>query len=275
MAMPNDRIARFITLDGVHQVFLLDATEVMNDIVAIRPLSRISFQTMAHMVCVSLLRSNNLKGASQTLSFQIDSITDLKKAIATAKSNGDVKGYVSNPTAKEDVGTSMISCTADLGLKAPYHSSVFVSGESMEDKINSFFSQSDQTTLLYTSTIGEGNGESIRALLYHHLPVEGGEDFSFDLARAKESLLKNPNIDDAALEILGGGKYEKVSEESVRFHCDCSKKRFEELLLTLSDDELLELSNKKESTETTCGWCGKTYSFLPSEIRELRIRRKN
>mgnify|MGYP002624838455 CR=1 FL=1 len=271
--MSKNRIIRFITNDGVHQLYLLDATSVLADIGEIRPLSKVAFLAMANMVCVSLLRSNNLKGASQTLSFQIDTTSDLKKAIATSNAKGEVKGYVQNPDAADPIGASMISCTADLGLKAPYHSSVFVDGDTLEERINSFFSQSDQTTLLYASNIVDPAQASIKALLYHHLPVEGGEDYSFDLDKARTLLEKPLELEDIAEGIFEGKPFEKVSEEPVRFHCDCSRKRFEGLLATLSDEELKELSSKIEPTVTTCGWCGKTYSFSPSEIKILYSKR--
>ena len=271
--MKNDRIIRFLSTDGVHQLYLLRATHVMEDVVSSRPLSKIAFKTLAHAICLSLLRSNNLKGASETLSFQFDTVSDLKKAIATAKSNGDVKGYVANPEAKEPLGSMAISCTADLGLKTPYHSSVFVTGDTMEERINSFFSQSDQTKLLYASNIDEESGD-VLALFYHHLPVEGGESFSLDLAKAKEAL-KEGELEEIAKKIFGDIPFGLVTDEPVRFHCDCSKKRFEALLETLSDEDLRELVTKDEPTETTCGWCAKTYSFSPQEIKAIFLRRNN
>ena len=276
--MQKDRILRFLTSDGVHQLYLLSLDKVMTDIEAIRPLSELSRNTMAHAVSLALLRSNNLKGASQTLSFQFDFLTDLKKVIATAKANGDVKGYVDNANACVPLTSAIISCTADLGLKTPYHSSVFVSGETMEDKINCFFSQSDQTTLIYLSNIPDSDqgkdGSEIVALLYHHLPVEGGESFVFDKEKAKKAL-DGRDLESIAKEIFGEVPYEKVSEEPVRFHCDCSKKRFEGLLETMPDKDLKELVEKAEPTVTTCGWCGKSYSFEPYEIQGLLAKRNN
>ncbi|MCR5079097.1 MAG: Hsp33 family molecular chaperone HslO [Bacilli bacterium] len=269
--MPNGTIDRYLSLDGNHQLYIVDASNVMEDVSNHKDLTPIAFDALANIISLALLRSNNLKGASQTLTFQLDSVSDIKKVIATASANGDVKGYVANPKASEDIGTSMISCTADLGVKEPYHSTCLVDGTSLEEKINSFFLQSDQTVLKFSSLIDRESGRVV-ALLYHELPHDDDVESLFDEKKAHLALNKD-ELSEIAKAFYGQLPHELVSEEEVRFHCNCSKERFIELFKLLSDEELLELSQKEEPTVSTCGWCGKEYEFSPREIGEILAKR--
>ena len=269
--MPNECIARYLSKDGNHQLYVVNATEIMREISSIKELSPVSFESLSNIIALSLLRSNNLKGASQTLTFQLDTVSDIKKVIATANAKGEVKGYVANPNAIERLGTSMISCTADLGVRAPYHSTCMVEGLDLEEKINSFFEQSDQTVLKFSSFV-ESKNKTVIALLYHELPHQDEVATLFEKEKAHEAL-QRIELDDVAAYFYKDLPYELVSKEEVYFRCNCSKERYIELFKLLSDDEIIELSNKEEPTVCTCGWCGKEYEFLPSEIKEILAKR--
>ena len=269
--MPNECIARYLSKDGNHQLYVVNATEIMREISLIKELTPISFEALSNIIALSLLRSNNLKGASQTLTFQLDTVSDLKKVIATANAKGEVKGYVANPSAIEKIGTSMISCTADLGVRAPYHSTCMVEGVNLEEKINSFFEQSDQTVLKFSSFV-DGKDKKVIALLYHELPHQDEVSTLFEIGKAHKAL-KRIELDDVAAYFYGEVPYELVSKEEVCFRCNCSRERYIELFKLLSDDEIMELSSKEEPTVCTCGWCGKEYEFLPSEIKKILAKR--
>ena len=276
--MKKDHLIRAITSDGCHQLYIVRATGVVIDSMAIRPLSKKASEYSANMMMLALLRSNNLKEASQLLTFQLDTVSDAKKVMATANSKGEVKGYISNPSAIGDLSSNMLSCTADMGLKTPYHSSVFADGNNIEDVINSYFEQSDQTLLRYHSSLTydeNGDFQEAYALLYHRLPDNGTpSSYIYNEERAHKAIASQGDLEYICKLFFEDEPYEIVSDEPVRFHCDCSKDKFEKLLKTVSDAELEEMANGKEPIVTSCGWCGKNYSFSPEDIRLILEAKK-
>ena len=270
--MEKDRIIRAISLDGEHQLYVVRARQVLLDATAIRPLSKKASELLSNMMMLALLRSNNLKEASSLLTFQLDTVSDAKKIMATANSMGEVKGYIANPSCIGDLSSNMLSCTADLGMKTPYHSSIFVDGSSFENCVNSFFEQSDQTLIRFHShLLFDDNGDFVDAvaLLYHKLPTSS-QDYNniYSDARAEEALKKD-TLEEIAAAFFKEEKFEIVSDEQVCFHCDCSKDKFVKLLQTVTVEELSDMASQKEPTVTTCGWCGKSYSFTPEEIARI------
>lgn len=270
--MENDHVIRAITNDGAHQLYLVRATNVIKDSFAIRPLSKKATELLGEMMMLALLRANNLKEASQLLTFQLDTTSDAKKVLATANSKGEVKGYISNPNCVGDIFTNMLSCTADMGLKTPYHSSVFVDGNDFDTNVNAFFAQSDQTLLRFHSFLRfDENGDFVEAfaILYHRLP--GGEDsaFEYDESKARAALLFGDTLPEKASAFFVDTPFEIVSDEPVFFLCDCSKDKFRKLMETVSNEELAQMATQKEDSVVSCGWCGKSYHFTPAEVGEI------
>ena len=87
---------------------------------------------------------------------------------------------------------------------------------------------------------------------------------------AISSLLEEDNPTEALLKaIYGEDEYKILAEEKIRFHCDCSRDRFEGALVTLGKDELKAMKDEDHGAEITCQFCGKTYGFTEDDLEEL------
>ena len=74
--------------------------------------------------------------------------------------------------------------------------------------------------------------------------------------------------------IYGNEPYKRLSEEGLRFQCDCSKERFLNALSSLPKSDLEEMRDEDHGAEITCQFCQSTYHFDEKDLEEL-IRDKS
>jgi len=74
--------------------------------------------------------------------------------------------------------------------------------------------------------------------------------------------------EDIALKVLEGLDPNVLDDFEVNYKCDCSKGRVEKALISIGQNDLLEMS-KDEKTNVECHFCGKQYEFTSNEILEL------
>ena len=60
-----------------------------------------------------------------------------------------------------------------------------------------------------------------------------------------------------------------LSREEVFYRCPCSRERLAEALQTIGPEALGEMAAAEDPTEVVCQFCGKTYRFLPEEMKVL------
>ena len=74
--------------------------------------------------------------------------------------------------------------------------------------------------------------------------------------------------------IYGDEAYKRLSEEEIRFQCDCSHERFMNALASLPSSDLQEMKDEDHGAEITCQFCQTTYNFDENDLEEL-IRDKS
>ncbi len=57
----------------------------------------------------------------------------------------------------------------------------------------------------------------------------------------------------------------------VRFHCPCSRERFERAIISLGHAEVERIIEEEEQpyTEVVCHFCNEAYHFLPDEMQSI------
>lgn len=60
----------------------------------------------------------------------------------------------------------------------------------------------------------------------------------------------------------------------VAFHCNCSKKRCENILLSLSDEDIEHILHERGEIDIECEFCGAVYLFNKQDIEELKRIKK-
>ncbi|WEV41127.1 Hsp33 family molecular chaperone HslO [Lactobacillus sp. ESL0681] len=215
--------------------------------------------------------------------------------VVTAQSNLTVKGYVKNPhialpskkaghiDVKSAVGSGWLQVTKDLGLKEPYTGEVpIVSGEIAED-VAYYLTKSEQIPSAVglsvfvnpNNTIGEAGGFILQAL-------PGASDSLIDqtinrineLPALSTSFLAGMTPEDLARKILGTD-CKILTKDEVAFKCDCSRKKYTELLRTLKSSELKAMITEDHGAELTCNFCSQQYQFTQEQLQNILDQKLN
>ena len=235
----------------------------------------------------ALLMAANLKTA-ESMTVRISGDGPLGEIVADATPDGSVRGYVRNPfvdlplhNGKLDVGQAVggghIHITRFVGLKQPFTgSAALVSGEIAED-ITHYLTVSEQTPSSValgvliapdTTTLAAG-GFFIQAL------PDAEEDA---LIRIETNLRQIPSVS----HMIHSGQDAKGILETVfsglpttfydvldlRFNCQCSRERVQNMLISLGADELKAMTAEGEA-EICCHFCNEKYQFNATELAAI------
>ena len=233
-----------------------------------------------------------LKNPKDKLTLQFKGDGPAGEILVTAKADGSVKGYISNPEAhlplskagKLDVGgivgRGTLTVIKDQGLKEPYVGRIdLVSGEIAEDLTAYFFvsEQVSSSVALGVKVAPEGKVTSAGGMIIQMLP--GAEDRAVD---ALEQIIADMPPLTQLIEDHGYRAFEEIfkslpeeyaveviEEREIKWECDCSLERLEQVLLTIGEDDLKELIDKDGQAELTCQFCTKKYHFDKDHLEML------
>ncbi|SDD41903.1 Hsp33 family molecular chaperone HslO [Sporomusa acidovorans] len=232
----------------------------------------------------ALLLAANLKTA-ESITVRISGDGPLKEVVADAYPDGSVRGYVRNPfvdlplnqgkwAVGQAIGKGHIYVTRFVGLKQPFTgSAALVSGEIAED-ITQYLTVSEQTPssvalgvlIAPDATVAAAGGFFIQAL-------PGAEDSA--ITQLENNLQQLPPVSqmvnmgkgaNGILEMLFSGlpitAYDPLE---LRFNCQCSRERVENMLISLGAKEIKEMINDGQA-EVCCHFCGEKYHFNAHEL---------
>lgn len=235
----------------------------------------------------AVLMAANLKTA-ESLTVRISGDGPLKEIVADAYPDGSVRGYVRNPSVDlplnngklavgQAVGKGHIYVTRFVGLKQPFTGSAeLVSGEIAED-ITQYLTVSEQTPssvalgvlIAPDTTVAAAGGFFIQAL-------PGAEEEV--LIKVEDNLRHIPPVS----QMVYNGQDAKSILETVfaglpttiypgtdlSFHCQCSRERVENMLVSLGAEELKQMIADGEA-EVCCHFCSEKYRFDDQELTEI------
>lgn len=214
--------------------------------------------------------------------------------VVTAKSDLTVKGYVKNAhialppkenghiDVKTAVGQGWLEVTKDLGLKKPYTGQVpIVSGEIAED-VAYYLTKSEQIPSAVglsifvnpNNSIGEASGFMLQAL-----PGASDKLVSSTIERINNlpalssAFLDGMKPEELARLILGSD-CKILSKDDVTYKCDCSKKKYTNILATLKNSQLQEMIKEDHGAELTCNFCGNKYQFTENELKAILVKKQ-
>lgn len=283
-------LVRMISSDGTLTVIAADTTDIVNRMEQIHQTSAVTSAALGRLLTAASMMGAVLKGKDNSITLRINGGGPAGSVIAVSDSEGNVRGYVSNPVVeiplnikgKLDVagavGTDgMLTVMKDLGMNEPYIGQVpIVSGEIAED-ITSYFATSEQLPSVCALGVLVNPDLSIKAaggFIIQLLPtalddtIDKVEECIRDIAPVTQMLTSGMTAEDICRHVLKGFDLEILDTSNPEYKCNCSKERTAKALLTLGKDELLDMANDPQ-TELSCHFCDKKYVFTPEEIRNL------
>ena len=292
-----DKIIRCITKDGSIIASAIDSTQIVATAQQLHKLSPIATAGLGRLLTGASLMGNQLKQKKAVLSMRVDGKGELGILIASATSNGNVRGFVQNPNCKTEyypngklnVGKAVgkngyLYVVRDYGTGQPYKGiTQLVSGEIAED-ITAYYANSEQipTVCALGVLVEKGTGTTMLAggMLIQLLPAADMqtavklENNIKKLEPITTMMAKGISLDDMCRTALDGFEVEVLDESPVHYYCTCSKERVQQSFATISDKDLRNLINKDGKVEAVCHYCNKKYTFTKNEIENFIKNRK-
>ena len=282
---------RAISADGSAFAAVLDAKDIVSQIEQIHQSSAVVTAGLGRLTIAASLMGYMLKGEENSITLRIDADGPTGQLMAVADCYGNVKSCVTNPVVeiplnsvgKLDVAGAIgrngtLSVVKDLGLREPYVGVIpLVSGEVAEDIAN-YYATSEQIPTVCALGVLVDTDLSVKAAggyLIQLLPFAREEC----ICAIEKNIANIPPIsalldqgktpEEIANMLLSGLDPNELDTASPQYKCDCSRKRTEEILLSIGKEELSKIAAEGEDTTVSCHFCGKNYVFTPDEISAL------
>lgn len=285
------RIIKFLAYEGRALVKCIDSTNIVEEARKIHDLSPTVTAALGRLLTMTSMMGADLKEIEDSITVQIKGDGLAGTLTAVTDSNGNVKGYVTNPlvelplneVGKLDVSKAvgkngMMYIIKDIGLKDPYVGMTpIISGEIAEDFTN-YFAKSEQTpTVVALGVLVDKNGvKKAGGYQISLMPDAKEEDIeNIEAAIKKADTISKMLNDEISLEqiakIVTGDNDIKIIDDTIKpeYKCDCSREKIEKGLIAIREKEIQDIINTDGKAETVCQFCNKKYHFNKEELEKL------
>ncbi len=279
-----DKLIRCITSDGAVMAAAVDASDIVFTAQRLHKTSPVATAALGRLLCAGSLMGANLKQKKARLNISVKGDGPLGTVLVVGDSDGNVRGYVTNPdceTTYYDNGKinvaagvgkyGILGVIRDYGQGEPYIGQVpLVSGEIAED-ITSYYATSEQIpTVCALGVLVDKEDERVLlagGLLIQLLPgagedaIEKLEKNVADLEPVTTMFAKGYSILDICKTALRGFDVEVLDETPVNYVCSCSREKIKSYFMGLPETELRECFDENGRTEVKCRFCNKKYEL--------------
>lgn len=287
-----------------YRVYLTISTDMVEDARQIHQTSPLATAGLGRVLTGAGLMGIMLKNDADKVTVKFTGDGPAKQILATANGKGLVKGYISNPDVdlplteegKLDVGGSLgigdITVIKDLGLKEPYVGTIaLVTGEIADDLTAYFFisEQQNSSVALGVKIARDYSVLCAGGMIIQMLPGFGEEcvvALEEMIGKMKpltmlieETILQSAGkTEEGILEDLLQRIFKEMPDEyipqtlefrEVKWQCDCSEERLEQVLMTIGRKELGQIIEEDEKAELVCQFCEKKYFFDKEHLQKL------
>lgn len=289
----SDHIIRGMAANNQVRFFAGTTRDIVETARSIHNTSPVATAALGRLLTAGALMGAQCKNESDVLTLQIQCNGPIGGLTVTADAHSRVKGYVNNPNVilhandkgKLDVAKALdlgvLSVIKDIGLKEPYVGQTqLVSGEIAED-LTYYFATSEQIpTSVALGVLMEKDNTVKQAggFIIQLMPFASDELIDVLEKRLNEfssitSLLdagKTPL--DIIKDVFEGYDVVVTDKLPTEWHCNCSKERYYNAVLSLGKKEIASLLEEGEPIEVNCQFCNSHYKFSPDELKEMLLK---
>ena len=293
-----------IDRSGSFRVYLTISTDMVEEARKIHDTTPLASAGLGRVLTGAGLMGLMLKNEGEKLTVLFKGDGPARQILATATQAGDVKGYIANPDVelpltpqgKLDVGGSLgigeLTVIKDLGLREPYVGTIaLVDGEIADDLTAYYFISEQQNTAISLGvkidvdcTVKAAGGMIIQMLPgAREESIDALEKMISDLppitTLVEEAVsLNNGKSDEGVLQAMMDRIFGRLPEDfkvetmefkEMRWHCDCSEERLEQVLMTIGRDDLTEIIEEDGEAEMVCQFCCKKYYFDKEHLERI------
>lgn len=286
------------------RVYLAITTDMVEEARKIHDTTPLATAGLGRVLTGAGLMGLLLKGEREKLTLHFRGDGPAKQILATALGDGRVKGYITNPevqlplteAGKLDVGGSLgigeLTVIKDIGLKEPYVGKIaFVTGEIADDLTAYFYISEQQNSSV---ALGVKVGRDGKVLAAGGMIIQMLPDFQPESVDALEKLIDGMKplstlIEEVLLKASGKTetqilddllanifeempeefKVKKIGSRELKWECDCSRERLEQVLMTIGKEDLEQIIKEDARAEMVCQFCRKKYQFDKAELEKI------
>ena len=287
----SDRIIRAISSDGLVQAAAICSRDLTERARQIHKTLPVATAALGRTLAGAAMMGNALKGQGASLTLQIKGGGPLGTILAVADTDGNVRGYVTNPRVdlplradgKLDVGTAVgaggtMTVIKDLNMREPYVGTVDLLGGEIAEDIAGYFVESEQIPTACGMGVLIDRDQSVRAAggyLIQLMPgytedtvvmVEGG---IMAAGNVSAILDKDPDPEHMLRQVMSDFDLKILESSKVEYRCYCSRERVERALLSLGADELASIVREQGGCQMSCQFCDTVYDFSAEELNAM------
>lgn len=287
----KDRLIDCLAYDGKVSIKCISSTDMVEEARKLHDLSPTASAALGRLLTITSIMGYETKEEKGSITNQIKGDGPLGMLTAVGESNGNVKGYVANPTldlplnennGKLDVGTAvgkhgMLYIIKDLEIGKPYVGMTpIVSGEIAEDFTN-YFATSEQTpSVIALGVLVDKNGiRSAGGYKLSLMPDATDEIISKieeqvgKIDPVSKMLDEQKTLEEIAKEVTGDSNLKVLAEINPEYKCNCSREKCEKGLIAIGKEELQKIIDEEEKIEIACNFCDKKYEFTREDMKKL------
>lgn len=287
----KDELLKAMALEGRVRFYIDRTTDLVQEAKDRFNMTSLTADALGRVLSVGSILGSMLKSDKEMLTISINGGGPIGSIVVDAYSNGNVRGFVSNPGLGADqekmsvaqaVGVDgTMTVIKDLSMEENWSGTVELQNGEIAQDFAYYFTLSEQTPTAVSVgvRIGEdGNVKAAGALVLQMMPDATDTDISICehvLSGLKPMSAIIEDYEDASLELLASHLFEDtkvLSTQPVRFFCPCSKEKTEQVLATLSADELKKMIEEDHGAQITCNFCNGIYHFSTEDLQKVYDR---
>lgn len=290
----QDYMVRAVAADEQIRAFALTSGNLVEEARRAHNTTQVATAALGRTMSGALLMTSLLKNPDDMITLQYDCDGPIGGITVTADNRGNVKGYVKNGNIvlppKENghldvgkaVGHGTLTVIRDLDLKNTYNGQVAIYNGEIAEDLTHYYAESEQVPtaigLGVLTDHTDGHVKNAGGFLIQLMPFAEENVIS----RIEENMKHVQDVtvmldhgmtpEDMLRAVLNGLDVEITERMPVQFHCNCSRERVANALMLVGQDELTGMIAEGKDVTLNCQFCGKSYTFTPADLAEIRDR---
>ena len=286
----SDTLLRAIARNAGIQISAAVTTGLVERARQIHSTTPVATAALGRTLTITAIMGSQLKVDDGSVTVQVKGNGPLGAIVCVGDADGFVRGYLQNPSADlplrpdgklavgAGVGRGYLMVIKDIGLKDPVTGTVaLVNGEIAED-LTRYFAESEQVPSACALGVLVDTDCTVKCAggwLVQLMP--GVKDTDIDRLEAKLAKLEpmtnmletGMTIEQIVQAVLDGFTVDFLQTDEIGYRCACSREKVERALISMGRDELSKMAQEQETSEVTCQFCDKIYTFTRAELEQL------
>ena len=286
----SDILLRAIARDAGIQISAAVTTGLVERARQIHNTTPVATAALGRTLTATAIMGSQLKVDDGSVTVQVKGNGPLGAIVCVGDADGFVRGYLQNPSADlplrpdgklavgAGVGRGYLMVIKDIGLKDPVTGTVaLVDGEIAED-LTRYFAESEQIPSACALGVLVDTDCTVKCAggwLVQLMP--GVKDTDIDRLEANLAKLepmttmldKGMTLEQIVQAVLDGFAVDFLQTDEIGYRCACSREKVERALISMGRDELSKMAQEQETSEVTCQFCDKIYTFTRAELEQL------